>query len=313
MFMSQDDPGRQSLPLRVEGIVPALVTPFTSDESLDLDALAGVVDWLIAAGVHGIFAAGSQGEFFALNRDEHRAVVAQAVEAAAGRVPIYAGVGAIATREAVALAQQAQAAGAAAVTVLPPFFIRPTPAELAAHFRAVAEAVDVPVILYNQPQRTGISLSTKLVRELAEVPGIVAIKDSSASLNQTTDYLAACPEGFSVLMGNDSQIAYGLIAGVRGAIAATANVVPELCVAIYDAVTSGNIDRAVDLQRRLGHLRAAFELGTFPVVVKEAMAIAGRPVGPCRRPVGPLSGEARSQLERVVVSLRESLAVEGVR
>jgi 4-hydroxy-tetrahydrodipicolinate synthase len=285
------------------GIIPALVTPFDTDEALDLDALERVVDRVLSAGVHGLFVAGSQGEFWALSADEHREVISSVVKAAAGSVPVFAGASAITTRDAVALARAAESAGADAVTVLPPFFVKPSERELEHHFESIAAAVDLPLILYNQPQRTGLHLSTRLVAKLALRPHFVAVKDSSADLNQTIDYIGSAPKHFSVLIGNDAQIAYGLLAGAAGAIASTANVVPELCVAIYDAISEGAIERARALQARLARLRGAFELGTFPVVVKEALALAGEPVGSCRGPVGPLSAEARELLRQTLVEV----------
>ena len=292
------------------GIIPALVTPFHEDESLDLEALATMVNWVIEQGVHGVFVAGSQGEFYALSHDEHEAIIRQAVNVADGRVPIYAGAGAIATRDAVSLAKRSAAAGADLVTVLPPFFVRPNESELRAHFEAVASAVDIPVVLYNQPQRTGTALSTSLVRLLADVPNIVAIKDSSGSFNQTVDYIESLPDGFAVLVGNDAQIAYGLFAGAAGAIAAGSNVAAAQYVAIYDAVRAGDVEAATEIQRKVARLRQAFDLGTFPVVVKEALAILGRPVGPCRRPVGPLQPGAREQLAQVLADV-QAIATQG--
>jgi 4-hydroxy-tetrahydrodipicolinate synthase len=286
--------------LTPRGIIPALVTPFDQDENLDLRTLARVVDRVLSSGVHGLFVAGSQGEFWALTMEEHRQLIAETVRIAGGDVPVYAGASAITTRQAIALAKSAEAAGADAITVLPPFFVRPSQTELQHHFDAIADAVKTPVILYNQPQRTGVSLSTQLVAALAQRTQFIAVKDSSADLNQTIDYIAATPDEFGVLVGNDAQIAYGVFAGASGAISSTANVVPDLCVAIYDAAVEGSVETARELQERLARLRGAFELGTFPVVVKEALAITGEPVGPCRAPVGELSPEARERLRQTL-------------
>jgi 4-hydroxy-tetrahydrodipicolinate synthase len=287
----------------MRGIIPALVTPFDVDEEIDVAALERVIERVLAAGVHGVFVVGSQGEFYALESAEQRALIAAAVRAVDGRVPVYAGVTAVTTREAVARARAAEAAGADAITALPPFFVEPSPEELTQHFLALADATDLPLVLYNQPARTGVALTTDLVVRLAEHPRIVAIKDSSASLNQTAAYVDAVPEDFAVLSGNDAQIAWALLAGADGAIASTANVAPELAVGIYDAVTAGDVVRARGLQRRLARLRATFDLGTFPVVVKEAMALVGEPVGGCRAPVGPLAEDARERLRAVLADV----------
>lgn len=284
----------------LHGIIPALVTPFEPDEAVDLRALDRVIQRVLAGGVHGVFVLGSQGEFYALTSEEHRAVVAAAVRRVDGRVPVYAGASAITTRDALVLARQAEAEGADAVVMLPPFFIRPGNRELIEHFTEVASALAIPLVLYNQPQRTGVTLAPSLVTQLAAVPNIIGIKDSSANLNLTLEYLATVPQGFAVVIGNDAQILYGLLAGATGAIASTGNVVPELCVAIYTAVLAGDLESARTAQRRLGHLRAAFELGTFPVIVKEALALVGEPVGGCRAPVGPLGPEAREALKEAL-------------
>lgn len=290
-------------PFEIHGIVPALVTPFHENERLDLGALERVIERVVSAGVHGVFVVGSQGEFWALTSNEQREVIAAAAAAVGGRVPVYAGVTALSTREAVERARDAQAAGADALTLLPPFFVAPSPEQLADHFRAVVAATDLPVVLYNHPAKTGGPLSVALVAGLAEDPQVVAVKDSSASINSTAAYIDGTPDDFAVLSGNDAQIAWALLAGADGAIASTANVVPGLCVAIHDAVRAHDIDRARALQSQLARVRAAFDLGTFPVVVKEALALVGEPVGPCRAPVGPLDGPAREQLRAVLAEV----------
>lgn len=314
MDHSRDDrTGRRASVSRVgrpHGIIPALVTPFDEEGQLDLAALGRTVERLLGCGVHGLFVAGSQGEFYALSQQEYERIVAEAVRVAAGRVPVYAGASAIATHQAIELARVAEAAGVDAITVLPPFFIKPSQTELESHFAAVAAAVRLPLILYNQPQRTGVSLSTELVAALAQQEQFVAVKDSSGDMNQSIAYISATPKDFTVLIGNDAQIAYGMFAGANGAISATANVVPELCLSIYRAALEGQIESARSLQEDLAHLRSAFELGTFPVVVKEAMALLGYAVGPCRAPVAPLSAQARERLRETLCEIKALAPVE---
>jgi 4-hydroxy-tetrahydrodipicolinate synthase len=296
----------------LHGIIPAMVTPFTVDEELDLKALERVIERVLIAGVHGVFVLGSQGEFYALSAEEQYRVAATTVAAVRGRVPVYVGASAVTTREARHLAIQAQRAGADAVVLLPPFFVTPSQEELKRHFTAIASITDLPLVLYNQPQRTGNLLTTRLVSQLAQVDTIVGIKDSGANLNQTLEYLAAVPSDFAVAIGNDAQIFYGLIAGARGAVASTANAVPELSVEIYNAVQSGDLERGRRAQQALGTVRSAFELGTFPVVIKEALALLGEPVGPCRAPVGSLTPEARHALQRAL-EVHQSRASEAVK
>jgi 4-hydroxy-tetrahydrodipicolinate synthase len=289
----------------IRGIVPALVTPFGDDESLDLSALPRVLDHVLDAGVHGVFVAGSQGEFWSLTLDEHDRLIRATVEHVAGRVPIYAGASAVCTRDAIQLARQASAAGADAVTILAPHLIQPSPREVKRHIEAVAAAVDVPVIFYDHPLRTGVRLGVDFVAELAHRGVIAGIKESSGDLARTLAYVDALPSASSVMVGNDALVAPALLGGCAGAVASTANVAPALHVQIYDAAVSGDFATAMSLQRRLSLLRGAFALGTFPTVVRDAMSLIGIPVGACRAPVQPLDGPARARL-------REALERSGV-
>ncbi|HET6507965.1 MAG TPA: 4-hydroxy-tetrahydrodipicolinate synthase [Baekduia sp.] len=289
------------------GIVPAVVTPFGADEALDLDALERLIDRLIAQGVHGLCVLGSQGEFFALDRDEHREVVRAAVSAAGGRVPVFAGVSAAATRDAIALARAAEAAGADGLLSLPPLFVQPRPAEVIDHYEALAASVELPLLLYNQPARVGVALSVATVATLAATPNIAGIKDSSGSLAQCLAYRQALPEDFTVLIGHDSLVAYALLGGADGSIASSGNfAAPELC-GIWEAVRNGDAAEATRLQARVATLREAFDLASFPVaVIKEALALQGCPVGAPRRPVHPLRPDAREALRSVLDQLATS-------
>lgn len=296
-----DQPG--SLPVR--GIVPALVTPFHDDESLDLAALPRILDHVLEAGVHGVFVAGSQGEFWSLTLDEHDRLIRSVVEQVAGRVPVYAGASAVCTRDAIGLARQASAAGADAVTILAPHLIQPSPREVRQHIEAVAAAVDVPVVFYDHPARTGVRLDVELVADLGHRGVIAGVKESSGDLARALAYVAALPSGSSVMIGNDALVAPALLGGCAGAVASTANVAPALHVQIYEAVCAGDFVTAMALQRRLSLLRGAFALGTFPTVVRDAMSLIGIPVGACRAPVQPLDEPARARL-------REALDQAGI-
>jgi 4-hydroxy-tetrahydrodipicolinate synthase len=289
----------------IKGIIPAMVTPFDQDEQLNEAALRQLVNYLLSGGVHGLFPTGSQGEFYALTADEKQRVWEVVVEETAGRVPVYAGTGAITTHEVIALNKRAERAGVSAVSVITPFFISPTQDELYRHYVAIADATTLPVILYNNPGRVGgVSLSTDLVARLAEHPNIVGIKDSSGDLSNTMEYIHSTGDDFVTLMGRDTLIYAGLLHGAKGAIAATANVSPALLVGIYEAFMMGDLDRALTAQNVLAPLRRAFALGTFPVVVKEALTLLGIDAGPARAPVGFLSKEQREKLKRVVTALR---------
>ena len=286
---------------RLEGIVVAMVTPFNDDESLDEEGLRAVVRFLVERRVHGLFPAGSQGEFYALTTDERRRVLEVTLEAAEGRVFVMAHVGAVTTREAIALARHAEAAGADVLSAITPFFVKPSQDELYRYYVALAEATDVPVMAYNNPGRTGVNLQPATVARVArDAPNFTGIKDSSGDLTQFVEYIRLCPPGFRAFMGRDSLIFAGLAHGAAGAVAATANVVPELVVSIYDAVAARDFVQGRELQRLLVPLRQAFGLGSFPVVIKEAMQVIGLPAGPTRGPVGPLSDEARARLRDVL-------------
>jgi 4-hydroxy-tetrahydrodipicolinate synthase len=296
----------------LKGIVAAMVTPFKQDESLDEDALRAVARFLIAKGVHGLFPAGSQGEFYALSEDEQHRVLDITLEAAGGDVFVVAHAGAITTRQAVSLARYAERAGADAITAITPFYISPSQDELYAYYTEIAAAVSLPVLAYTNPGRTGVNLLPATAARLArDVPNFCGIKDSAGDLTQFAEYLRLCPSGFRAFVGRDSIIYAALTYGGVGAVAATANVMPDLIVGIYDAVIAGDHERALALQRKLTPLRIAFGLGTFPVVIKEAMRLIGLPGGFTRRPVGPLSPAVRNQLRQVLAEIGLLEGTEG--
>jgi 4-hydroxy-tetrahydrodipicolinate synthase len=290
--------------LKIHGIIPAMVTPFDEDEQINDAALRQLVNHLIDGGVHGLFPTGSQGEFFALTPEERARVWEIVVDETAGRVPVYAGTGAITTREVIALNKLAEQAGVDAVSVITPYFINPTQEELYRHYVAIADATTLPVILYSNPGRTGgLNLSVDLVVRLAQHPNIVGIKDSSGDLSLTMEFIRQTGDDFVVLMGRDTLIYAALLHGAKGSITATANVAPALVVEIYEAFVAGDLDRALAAQNRLAPLRHAFGFGTFPVVVKEALRLIGIDAGPARAPVGPMSPEQMEKLKRVVAGL----------
>lgn len=289
--------------LKVQGIIPALITPMHEDETVSEVGLRSVIDHVIAGGVHGTFILGSHGESFALSLEEKTNVIKMSIEASAGLVPVYVGTGMITTAQSVQMTALARELGAAAVSVITPFFIRPSQKELVDHYKTIADAAgDMPVLLYNNPMRTGVSIDVETVVTLASMDNVVGMKDSSADLIQTMKYIDATRGmDFSVLGGNDASIYAIILCGGKGAVAATANLAPALIVGIYDAVRSGDIDKARELQYKLYRIRQAFTLGTFPLVVKEAMNMMGFPAGPARKPIQPLLPEKRAELEKVLM------------
>lgn len=287
--------------MQVRGIIPPVVTPMRPDEEVDYPTLRKVIDHQIACGVHGIFVLGTTGECYALDADEKQKVVATAVEHVRKRVPVYAGTGAETTREAVRHTKMAEREGADGVSVITPYFITPSQAEVADHYRRVAEGTSLPVILYSNPATCGgLKIDPETVAKLAHVKNIVAVKDSSGDMQNLIETIRLVPDSFAVLLGRDTLIAPGLMFGAKGAIPASGNIAPRLAVEIYEAFMAGDIDRAKAAQRRLSPVRLALMMGTAPGVVKQAMALTGWDVGPSRSPVAPLSPEKRSRLKEIL-------------
>jgi 4-hydroxy-tetrahydrodipicolinate synthase len=286
------------------GIIPALVTPLTKDDHINENALRKLTEHVIKGGVHGVFATGSQGEFWAFSAEEKQRTWEIVVDETNHRVPVYAGTAAVTTKEAVALTQLAEKVGVDAVSVLTPFFINPSEEELYEHYRAIAASTHLPVLLYTNPDRTNVKMPTGLVTRLSKIDNIVGIKDSSGDLTLSTDYIRATPNDFAVLMGRDTLIYAGLLSGARGGIAATANVVPSLVVSIYERFKQGDLTGSRQAQEALAPLRMAFTWGTFPVVIKEALDLIGLEGGPGRAPVGPMSAPQRERLSNLLKELK---------
>ena len=288
----------------LQGVIVPIVTPFHADETVHESALRRIVDHLIAQGVHGLFPAGSQGEFYALSPDEKKRVLEIVLDQTQGRVPVIAGTGAVTTREALELAKHAQTAGADAVSVITPYFVKPNDDELRGYYLDVCAASDLPVLAYNNPGRTGVALSPAVVAAVAvQASRFVGIKDSSGDLGNAMAYQGLCPPGFKVFTGRDTLIYAALCMGCAGAVAASANVATALVVGIYEAFEVGDRELALQRQRALVPLRQAFALGSFPVVIKDAMEMIGLPAGPCRAPIRSLSGAPREALGRVLQEL----------
>ena len=286
--------------LEVKGIIPAMATPMSDSEEIDEAGTRELINYLIDSGVHGIFICGSQGESYALTEEEKKRIINIVVDEVNGRIPVYAGTGATTTKASIRLSKYAEDAGADAVTIVTPYFIKPSQDELYMHYRRIAESIDIPVLIYNNPGRTGVNLEAETVRRLAEIDNIVGIKDSSGDLTLTAQYIMECPKEFAVLAGRDSLILATLLYGGKGAVAATANVAPKLVVEIYESFMRGDLEKARELQFKLLPLRLAFNLGTFPAVVKEAMNILKRPSGPARSPVSSLPEDKRQRLKSIL-------------
>lgn len=289
---------------KFHGVVPAMATPFTADHRLDEARVGELIESYIRAGVHGISVAGSQGEFFALDTVEHIRLLELSMRAIDGRVPLYAGTGGATTRQAIALTQAAEAMGADLALVITPYFVQPSQDELVAHYTAVAKATKLPVMLYNNPPRTSVNvLPATLARCMRAADNIVGMKDSGGDLTQSIEYLLTAPLPALLFSGRDTIALSMMFHGAQGTISPAANVFPELMVRMYDALRAGNHDEALRLSNVFAPLRAAWAWGSFPVVIKEAMALAGRSAGPTRPPVAALPEKARADLAAVVTRI----------
>jgi 4-hydroxy-tetrahydrodipicolinate synthase len=285
------------------GIIPAMVTPFDSQGNINESAIRKLANYLIEGGVHGLFPIGSQGEFYAMEREEKKRVLEIVMEEAHGKIPVYAGTGAITTRESMELTKLAENIGVDAVSILTPFFVSPSQEELHEHYLTIANNTNLPVILYGNPQRTGVNLGVDLVVRLSDVDNIVGIKDSSGDMTLIGEYIRKTKDDFSVLAGRDTMIYASLVYGGKGSITATANVAPKLVVEIYESYMQGDHKKALRAQYALAPLRMAFGLGTFPVVIKEALNMIGIETGSARAPIGRMQEENREKLRQVLRNL----------
>ena len=287
----------------IRGIIPAVITPFTPDEQVDEPAFRKVLRFLIDQGVHGLFPAGTGGEFSALTVDEKKRLMDLTVKEAAGRVFVMPNVGAITTAESVELARHAEAVGCDAVSAVTPFFLKPSQDELIEHYRSICAAVKIPVLAYNIPERTGgVALSVPTVSRLArEVANFAGIKDSTGDLTNAAEIVRTSPPGFRVFMGRDTLIFGALLYGCVGAVAATANVAPALAVGIHDAVMAGDLPKARELQAKLAPVRRLFTIGSHPLGLKEAMVQLGTlECGRCRRPTLELTPAQKNEVAAVL-------------
>jgi 4-hydroxy-tetrahydrodipicolinate synthase len=290
----------------IRGIIPPILTPIDENESIEETKLKRQVDFVIEGGCHGILAFGSNSEFYMIDEDEMERGLKIIVKTAAGRVPIYFGIGAIKTRKCIKLAQMACANGANAVSVLAPMFLNPTSVELYEHFRAIAESIkETPMLLYNNPGRVHYNIPVDLAMRLArDYENIVGIKDSSGDMTMTAE-LVRHSQGtnFKVLGGKDTLI-YGTLAhGGHGAVATTANVFPGLVTSIYEKYISGDASGSLQAQFRLNPVRLAMDKASFPVATKDLANLKGLDVGKPYRPSLRSEGDVLSALEN---AMRES-------
>ncbi len=283
-----------------KGIIPAMVTPIDKSGKINKKALRELTNYLIDGGVHGLFPVGSTGEYYGLTLEQKTEVIETVVDETNGRVPVYAGSAMITTRDTIKVTKIAESLGVDAVSILTPMFINPNDNELYNHYKAIASSVNIPVLLYNNPGRTGINISVNLLERLSKIDNIVGIKDSSGDMTLTGEYIRRTDDDFNVLVGRDTLILSALVYGGKGSISSTASLVPGLPVKIYEEYIKGNIEEACKAQFELAPLRMAFSLGTFPVIIKEGLKLIGIDAGDTLEPVEPLGENERNKLKKIL-------------
>ncbi|MGC9435821.1 MAG: 4-hydroxy-tetrahydrodipicolinate synthase [Methanomicrobiales archaeon] len=286
----------------LHGILPAIITPFQNTESreLDLDGLRDNINRLLERGIHGVVPCGSTGESATLNFEEHELVISETVDVVNGRVPVIAGTGSNSTDEALRLSRSAKDAGADGVLVISPYYNKPNRPGLIKHYTRLAD-LEIPVIMYNVPGRTGQNLPPDLVIELAQHPYIAGIKEASGDISQVSAIIEGTRDtDFVVISGDDGMTLPLLALGGDGVISVAANLEPSLMVEMYEQFMSGNLDDARDLHYRLSPLFRAMFIDTNPVPIKTAVRLRGMAAGPLRLPLDDMEDEKVQALREVI-------------
>ncbi|MGH8729077.1 MAG: 4-hydroxy-tetrahydrodipicolinate synthase [Burkholderiales bacterium] len=284
----------------IQGSLPALVTPMFEDGGLDLESFRNLIDFHIRDGSDGVVIVGTTGESPTVDFEEHRLLIRTAVLHAAGRIPVIAGTGANSTREAIDLAQYAKQAGADASLSVVPYYNKPTQEGLYRHFKAIAEAVDLPLIPYNVPGRTVADLSNDTALRLAQIPNIVGLKDATGNMERAAELLKKAPKDFAVYSGDDGTALSLMLLGGHGVISVTANVAPRLMHEMCRAAQSGNAKSARAINARLLELHKNLFVEANPIPVKWAVARMGLIKSGIRLPMTPLSERYRDSVENAM-------------
>ena len=289
----------------IKGVVVPILTPIDSEEKIHEKKLREQVDYVIAGGVLGILAFGSNGEFYVIEEDEMERGLKIMVDQAAGRVPVYFGIGAISTKKCVRLAKMAKANGAAGISILQPMFLKPTEAELYLHFKTIAEAVpEIPVLLYNNHGRVGYTMSGNLVERLAhEVENIVGMKDTSGDITQTAEFIRRTRDvDFKVFGGKDTLLYASMCHGAVGGVCTAANFMPELITDVYNKYVAGDLKGSLEAQFKLNPVRLSMDGASFPVAAKDMANLRGRDIGApytpnLATPKGPVLDKIRTEMK----------------
>ena len=284
------------------GSIVALITPFR-DGGVDESAYRALIDWQINEGTEALVPCGTTGESPTLDHAEHKRVVEVCIEAAAGRVPVIAGSGSNSTAEAIELTQHAKDAGAAAALVVTPYYNKPTQEGLFRHYQAIAESVDLPIIIYNIPPRSVIDMSVETMARLAKLPNIIGVKDATADLTRPIRTRLATGPDFCQLSGEDGTALPFLAAGGHGCISVTANVAPAKCAEMQRAWRRGDLATAMTMQDKLMPLHAALFCESNPAPVKYAVSLLGRCSPETRLPLAPLSEASKETVRRAMTAV----------
>lgn len=290
----------------IKGVVVPIITPIDENELIDEKKLREQVDYVIDGGVLGVLAYGSNGEFYVIEEDEMERGLKIMVDQAAGRVPVYFGIGAISTKKCVRLAKMAAANGAAGISILQPMFLKPTEAELFLHFKTIADAVpELPVLLYNNPGRVGYTMSANLVERLAhEVDNIVGMKDTSGDITQTAEFIRRNRDvNFKVFGGKDTLLFASMCHGAVGGVCTAANFMPELITDIYNKYVAGDFQGSLEAQFKLNPVRLSMDPASFPVAAKDMANLRGRNIGApytpnLPTPEGPVLDRIKTEMQK---------------
>lgn len=290
----------------IKGVVVPILTPIDADERIDEKKQREQVDYVIEGGVLGILAFGSNGEFYVVEEDEMERGLKIMVDQAAGRVPVYFGIGAISTKKCVRLAKMAKANGAAGISILQPMFLKPTETELYLHFKTIADSVpDMPVLLYNNPGRVGYTMSGNLVERLAhEVANIVGMKDTSGDITQTAEFIRRTRDvNFKVFGGKDTLLYASMCHGAVGGVCTAANFMPELITDVYNKFVAGDWEGSLEAQFKLNPVRLSMDGASFPVAAKDMANLRGRDIGVpytpnLATPEGPVLDKIKSEMKK---------------
>jgi 4-hydroxy-tetrahydrodipicolinate synthase len=286
-----------------KGSLVALITPMRVDGSIDEKAYAAFVDWQIKEGTQGVVPVGTTGESPTLSHNEHRRVVEIAIEVASGRVPVIAGAGSNSTEEAIALTRHAKEAGADAALIVTPYYNKPTQEGMFLHYTAIADAVDLPIIIYNIPPRSVVDMSIETMARLSKHPNIIGVKDATANLTRPLHTRRACGDDFCQLSGEDHTALSYNAAGGHGCISVTANVAPRLCGEMQTAWAEGRLKDAMTIQNRLVPLHDALFSETSPGPVKYAASLMGKTSERCRLPLAPLMEPTRARVKAAMAEV----------